>query len=121
MADFDAAGLLAFGDQKEQPGSDVKAARYLRNAKIFAKLTQIAQPRRSSVFGAGHAFWLRHFAQHTPDLVWPNQPSPSVRSLRGRVAIASGQLGKARLGLPPPSVGCLKCGCRRQMLSRFLA
>ena len=61
-------GLLAFGDQKEQPGADLNAAWYLRNAKIFAKLTQIAQPgdRVLVVFGAGHAFWLRHFAEQTP-------------------------------------------------------
>ena len=71
MADFDAAGLLGFGDQKEQPGADLNAAWYLRNAKIFAKLTQIAQPgdRVLVVFGAGHAFWLRHFAEHTPGLI----------------------------------------------------
>ncbi len=36
-------GLLACGDQKEQPGADLNAAWYPRNAKIFAKLTQIAQ------------------------------------------------------------------------------
>ncbi len=36
VADFDAAGVLAFGDQKEQPGADLNAAWYLRNAKIFA-------------------------------------------------------------------------------------
>ncbi len=76
MADYDAAGLLAFGDEKEQPGADLNAAWYLRNAKIFAKLTQIAQPgdRVLVVFGAGHAFWLRHFAEHTPgfSLAEPN-------------------------------------------------
>ena len=46
----------------------MNAAWYLRNAKIFAKLTQIAQPgdRVLVVFGAGHAFWLRHFAEQTP-------------------------------------------------------
>jgi hypothetical protein len=33
------SALLAFGDQKEQPGADLNAAWYLRNARIFAKLT----------------------------------------------------------------------------------
>ena len=69
-------GLLPLGDQKEQPGADLNAAWYHRNAKIFAKLTQIARPgdRVLVVFGSGHAFWLRHFAQNTPGftLVEPN-------------------------------------------------
>jgi hypothetical protein len=69
-------GLLALGDQKDQPGADLNAAWYHRNAKIFAKLTQIARPgdRVLVVFGSGHAFWLRHLAQNTPGftLVEPN-------------------------------------------------
>lgn len=70
-------GMLVFGDEEEQPGADLNAAWYLRNAKTFAKLTQIARPgdRVLVVFGAGHAFWLRHFAEHTPGfrLVEPNE------------------------------------------------
>jgi hypothetical protein len=60
--------LLSMADQKEQPGAELNAAWYQRNAKIFAKLTQIAQPgdRVLVVFGSGHAFWLRHFVQNTP-------------------------------------------------------
>ena len=60
--------LLAFGDTASQPGADLNAAWYLRNAKIFARLTQIAKPgdRVIVVFGAGHAFWLRHFVETTP-------------------------------------------------------
>ena len=69
-------GLLAFGDEKEQPGAELNAAWYQRNAKIFAKLIQIARPgdRVLVTFGAGHAFWLRHFVQNTPgfELVEPN-------------------------------------------------
>ena len=69
-------GLLAFGNQKEQPGAELNAGWYQRNAKIFAKLTQIARPgdRVLVAFGAGHAFWLRHFVQNTPgfELVEPN-------------------------------------------------
>jgi hypothetical protein len=69
-------GLLGLGDQKEQPGADLNAAWYHRNAKIFAKLTQIVRPgdRVLVVFGSGHAFWLRHLAQNTPGftLVEPN-------------------------------------------------
>jgi len=69
-------GLLRLGDQKEQPGADLNVAWYHRNAKTFAKLTQIARPgdRILVVFGSGHAFWLRHFAQNVPgfSLVEPN-------------------------------------------------
>lgn len=70
-------GLLALGDGKTQPGADLNAAWYLRNAKIFAKLVQIARPgdRVLVVYGAGHAFWLRHLVEHTPGyaLVEPNR------------------------------------------------
>ena len=68
--------LLPFGNEKEQPGAELNAAWYQRNAKIFAKLTQIAKPGDHVfiVFGSGHAFWLRHFVQNTPgfELVEPN-------------------------------------------------
>ena len=70
-------GLLAFGDGAAQPGAELNAAWYQRNAKIFAKLFQTARPgdRVIVVFGAGHAFWLRHFVEHTPGyvLVEPNR------------------------------------------------
>ena len=36
--------LLSLANEKEQPGAELNAAWYQRNAKIFAKLTQIAQP-----------------------------------------------------------------------------
>ncbi|MBI1364400.1 MAG: hypothetical protein GC153_00390 [Alphaproteobacteria bacterium] len=69
-------GLLKVADQKSQPGAELNAYWYMRNAKIFSKLTQIAKPgdRVLVVFGAGHAYWLRHFAEHTPgfDLVEPD-------------------------------------------------
>ena len=68
--------LLSLGNEKEQPGAELNAAWYQRNAKIFAKLTQIVQPgdRVLVVFGSGHAFWLRHFVQNTPgfQLIEPN-------------------------------------------------
>lgn len=60
--------LLGLGDRMTQPGADLNGGWYLRNAKIFAKLTQIAKPGDKVVvlFGSGHAFWLRHFVQNTP-------------------------------------------------------
>jgi hypothetical protein len=56
--------LLAFGDTEQQPGADLNAMWYLRNAKIFAKLQKITRPcdRVLVIYGAGHNYWLRHFA-----------------------------------------------------------
>ena len=64
-------GVLGLGDEKTQPGADLNGAWYLRNAKIFAKLTQVTRPgdRVLVIYGAGHDFWLRHFAALTPGFV----------------------------------------------------
>ena len=63
--------LLSLGDSHTQPGADLNGSWYLRNAKIFAKLTQIAKPgdRIVVTFGAGHCYWLRHFVRNTPGFV----------------------------------------------------
>jgi hypothetical protein len=63
--------LLQLGDSQTQPGADLNGNWYLRNAKIFAKLTQIAKPgdRIVVTFGAGHCYWLRHFVRNTPGFV----------------------------------------------------
>jgi hypothetical protein len=60
--------MLPLGDSKTQPGADLNGFWYLRNAKIFAKLTQVARPgdRILVTFGAGHCYWLRHFVRNTP-------------------------------------------------------
>ena len=60
--------LLALGDQERQPGADLNAMWYLRNAKIFAKLGLAAKPgdRVIVLYGSGHAYWLRHFASTAP-------------------------------------------------------
>ena len=61
-------GMLAFGDGNRQPGADLNAMWYLRNAKIFAKLMLVARPgdRVVVIYGAGHLYWLRHFAANVP-------------------------------------------------------
>lgn len=60
--------LLPFGSGDVLPGAELNGRWYTRNAKIFAKLMQVARPgdRIVLVFGAGHAAWLRHFAQTAP-------------------------------------------------------
>ncbi|MCK6103972.1 DUF5694 domain-containing protein [Brevundimonas sp. EYE_349] len=61
-------GLLGFGDAVSQHGAELNAGWYERNAKIFAKLMMVAKPgdRIVIVYGAGHAYWLRHFIENTP-------------------------------------------------------
>lgn len=60
--------FLRFGGIDQQPGADLNAMWYLRNAKIFNKLQQAAKPgdRVLVVYGSGHNYWLRHFAATTP-------------------------------------------------------
>lgn len=60
--------VLDVGDHDQQPGADLAAMWYLRNAKIFGKLMQVAKPgdRVLVVYGGGHGYWLRHFASETP-------------------------------------------------------
>lgn len=59
--------MLSFGGVEQQPGADLNAMWYLRNAKIFGKLQTVAQPgdRVLVIYGAGHNYWLRHFAAMT--------------------------------------------------------
>lgn len=60
--------VLRYGDTNRQPGAELNAYWYMRNAKIFAKLMTVAKPgdRILVVYGAGHSYWLRHFAATTP-------------------------------------------------------
>jgi len=67
--------FLQFGGGDDLPGAELNGRWYTRNAMIFAKLMQVAKPgdRIVLMFGAGHAYWLRHFVQSTPgfELVEP--------------------------------------------------
>lgn len=60
--------FLQFGGGDVLPGAELNGRWYTRNAKIFAKLMQVARPgdRVVVIFGAGHAAWLRHFAETVP-------------------------------------------------------
>lgn len=53
--------IIAFGDGETQPGADLAAGWFLRNAKIFNKLQQVTQPgdRVVVIYGSGHNHWLR--------------------------------------------------------------
>jgi hypothetical protein len=63
--------FLRFGDAERQPGAELNAMWYMRNAKIFGKLMKAAEPgdRILVVYGTGHNYWLRHFAQTTAGYV----------------------------------------------------
>jgi hypothetical protein len=78
-------GVLSFGDTDKQPGAELNAYWYMRNAKIFGKLMTVATPgdRVLVVYGAGHNYWLRHFARTTPG--YSNvDPSPYLQKAAGR-------------------------------------
>lgn len=63
--------LLAFGDRENQPGAELNAYWYMRNAKIFGKLMLASRPgdRVLVIFGSGHGYWLRQLAATTPGYV----------------------------------------------------
>ena len=63
--------FLPIGSGNEQPGADLNGRWYTRNAKIFAKLMQVARPadRLVVIYGSGHNYWLRHFATTMPGYV----------------------------------------------------
>lgn len=73
--------LLSFGNGENQPGAELNAYWYMRNAKMFAKAGLIAEPgdRLLILVGAGHAYWLNDFAAHTPGYVRVD-PVPLLRT-----------------------------------------
>jgi Family of unknown function (DUF5694) len=74
---------LNIGDKDDQAGANLNAMYYLRNAKIFAKLMQVAKPgdRVLVVYGAGHNYWLRHFAAETPGYKFVD-PVPYLKAVK---------------------------------------
>jgi hypothetical protein len=77
--------LLAIGDAERQPGAELNAMWYMRNAKIFAKLINVAEPgdRILVVYGSGHNYWLRHFASSTPGFRSVD-PLPYLKAAAGK-------------------------------------
>lgn len=77
--------LLPIGDAEQQPGAELNAMWYMRNAKIFAKLIKASEPgdRILVVYGSGHNYWLRHFASSTPGFRSVD-PLPYLKAAAGK-------------------------------------
>ncbi len=60
--------LLQLDVGETQPGAELNAYWFMRNAKIFSKLIDVTKPgdRVIMVYGAGHKFWLDHMVENTP-------------------------------------------------------
>jgi hypothetical protein len=60
--------LLKLATAADPAGAALNYGWYARNAIIFSKLDAVSQPgdRVIVLFGSGHAYWLRHFAEETP-------------------------------------------------------
>jgi hypothetical protein len=61
-------GLFELADATSQPGAQLNYGWYARNALTFGKIAATTEPgdRVIVLYGAGHAYWLRHFAESTP-------------------------------------------------------
>ena len=59
--------IIGFGEGEEQPGAELAAYWFMRNAKIFNKLQQVTQPgdRVLVVYGSGHKAWLDELVSKT--------------------------------------------------------
>ncbi len=73
-----------FDRGEAQPGSELQAYWFMRNAKIVSKLIQVTKPgdRVVVVYGAGHKFWFEHFLDNTPGLVRID-PAPYLQRAAG--------------------------------------
>ena len=61
-------GLFELADANSQPGAALNYGWFARNAQIFGKIAAATEPgdRVIVLFGSGHAYWLRHFAENAP-------------------------------------------------------
>ncbi|MGB3457024.1 MAG: DUF5694 domain-containing protein, partial [Litorimonas sp.] len=60
--------VIKMGEGERQPGPELAAYWFMRNAKIMNKLVQVAEPgdRIVMVYGAGHGHWLREMVERMP-------------------------------------------------------
>lgn len=60
--------IIGYGEGEAQPGAELAAYWFMRNAKIFNKLQQVSEPgdRVLVVYGSGHKAWLDELVTKTP-------------------------------------------------------
>ena len=60
--------IIGYGEGEEQPGAELAAYWFMRNAKIFNKLQQVTEPgdRVLVVYGSGHKAWLDQLVEKAP-------------------------------------------------------
>lgn len=60
--------IIGYGEGEDQPGAELAAYWFMRNAKIFNKLQQVTEPgdRVLVVYGSGHKAWLDELVDRTP-------------------------------------------------------
>ncbi|MEZ5920590.1 MAG: DUF5694 domain-containing protein [Parvularculaceae bacterium] len=75
--------LMRFDRGEDEPGAELNAYWFMRNAKIFSKLMGVAKPgdRVVIVYGAGHKFWLDHLARQTPGFE-SVEPAPYLKKAK---------------------------------------
>ena len=73
--------LFDFDRGEAQPGAELNAYWFMRNAKIFSKLRQVTEPgdRVVVIYGAGHKHWLEHLVRETPGFALAD-PLPLLES-----------------------------------------
>ncbi len=78
--------MFKYDRGEAQPGAELQSYWFMRNAKIFGKLYQLAKPgdRVLVVYGGGHKYWLSHFAEQTPGYVSVD-PIPYLQKAIGNV------------------------------------
>ncbi|MGB7404928.1 MAG: DUF5694 domain-containing protein [Pacificimonas sp.] len=73
--------VISVGEGEEQPGAELAAYWFMRNAKMFNKLMQVDEPgdRVLLIVGNGHAPWLRFLVENTPGYRLVD-PAPYLRA-----------------------------------------
>ncbi len=82
--------LAAFDVGEDQPGAELQAYWFMRNAKIWSKLRDVVEPgdRAVVVYGAGHKFWLEHMARQSPGFIVVD-PAPYLEAADRRLKDAT--------------------------------
>ncbi|MHA7901202.1 MAG: DUF5694 domain-containing protein [Henriciella sp.] len=75
--------LQAFDLGEAQPAAELQAYWFMRNAKIFSKVQDVARPgdRILIVYGAGHKYWLENLVAQTPGYALA-APEPYLEAAR---------------------------------------